>query len=168
MFKRLILAIAVILPMSVFAQKFGVVDLESVFQAMPESTTMRTTLDEATKKYETEFQQLREELDKLVAEFQTLSQDPNTPQTITERRLNDIQERQQKIDQFRATAQQDLNRLSETLAAPIQQKISEAVKTVGTEGQFTFIFPNEQGLLLYQGANVENVTEAVKAKLNVQ
>lgn len=168
MFKRLILAIAVILPMSVFAQKFGVVDLESVFQSMPEYTTMRTTLDEATKKYETEFQQLREELDKLVAEFQTLSQDPNTPQTITERRLNDIQERQQKIDQFRATAQQDLNRLSETLAAPIQQKISEAVKTVGTEGQFTFIFPNEQGLLLYQGANVENITDAVKAKLNVK
>ncbi len=168
MFKRIFLAIAVVLPMSVFAQKFGVVDLETVFQAMPESTTMRTQLEESSKKYENEFQQLREELDKLVAEFQTLSQDPNTPQSITERRLNDIQERQQKVEQFRATAQQDLNRLQEQLMAPIQQKISEAVKAVGAEGQYTFIFPNDQGLLLYQGADVVDVTAAVKTKLNLK
>lgn len=168
MIKRILLAIAFTLPMSVFAQKFGVVDLESVFQAMPESTTMKTTLDESSKKYENEFQQLREELDKLVAEYQTLAQDPNTPQSITERRLNDIQERNQKVEQFRVTAQQDLNRLQEQLIAPIQQKISEAVKAVGAEGQFTFIFPNDQGLLLYQGSTVEDVTAAVKTKLNLK
>lgn len=168
MIKRILLAIAIILPMSAFAQKFGVVDLEAVFQAMPESTTMKTSLDEASKKYEEEYQRLGEELNKLIAEFQTLSQDPNTPQAITERRLNDIQERKQKVDEFRATAQQNLNRLQEQLIAPIQQKISEAVKAVGADGQYTFIFPNDQGLLLYQGTTVEDVTAAVKAKLDLK
>ena len=52
--------------------------------------------------------------------------------------------------------------------APIQQKLAEAVKTVGQEGDFTFIFPNEQQLLLYQGANVINVTDTVKAKLGLK
>ena len=70
MFKRIILAIAVALPMSMFAQKFGVVNLETVFSAMPESNTMQTALQEASDKYKTEFQQLREELDKLYAAYQ--------------------------------------------------------------------------------------------------
>ena len=168
MCKTLILAIAVVLPMSVFAQKFGVVDVEAVFQAMPEATTMRTSIEEASQRYQTEFDQLRADMDKLVAEYQNLMQDKTTPETILERRASDIQERSQKIDQFRAQAQQDLNRLQETLAAPIQQKISEAVKTVGVEGEYTFIFPNEQGLLLYQGTNVVDVTNAVKEKLGLK
>ncbi len=168
MFKRIILAIAVLFPMSIFAQKFGVVDLENVFQAMPESATMRTQIEESSKKYQDEFQQLREELDKLYAEFQTISQDKDTPDSIKELRLSDIQEREQKVNQFRNTAQQDLERLQEQLLAPIQQKISEAVKAVGAEGGYTFIFPNEQSLLLYQGTAVIDVTADVKAKLNLK
>lgn len=168
MFKRFILAIAVIFPMSMFAQKFGVVDLESVFQAMPETATMRTQLTESSKKYEDEFQKLRDELDKLYAEFQTIAQDKDTPESIKERRMQEIQERQANVEKFQNTAQQDLGRLQEQLIAPIQQKISEAVKTVGQEGSFTFILPNEQSLLLYQGADVIDVTADVKAKLGLK
>lgn len=168
MFKRLILAIAVVLPMSVFAQKFGVVDIEAVFQSMPEASEMRTKVEEASVKFQSEFDNLAGELNKLVAEYQKLAQDKATPESILERRANDIQERNEKMNQFRSQAQQDLDRLSQTLAAPIQQKITEAVKTVGVEGQYTFIFPNEQGLILYQGANVEDVTNAVKAKLDIK
>ena len=105
MLKRIILAIAVIFPMSIFAQKFGVVNLDEVFKAMPETAQMTASLDEASKKYGTEFEQLQQEFQKLYAEFQTLSQDPTTPESIKQRRISDIQERQQKIEQFRATAQ---------------------------------------------------------------
>ena len=52
--------------------------------------------------------------------------------------------------------------------APIQQKINDAVKAVGQEGNFTFIFPNEQGLLLYTGTDVVNVTALVKTKLGIK
>ena len=65
MFKKLLLAVVLALPMSVFAQKFGTVNLEQVFQAMPESAAMRTQLSDASKKYETEFQKLQEEINKL-------------------------------------------------------------------------------------------------------
>ncbi len=168
MFKRIILAIAIILPMSAFAQKFGVVDLESVFQAMPESTTMQTQLTESSKKYEDEFKTLQDELNKLYAEFQTLANDKDTPDSIKQRRMQEIQEREQKANQFRTTAQQDLTRLQEQLMAPIQQKIQEAIKAVGVDGDYTFIFPNEQSLLLYQGPNVVDVTAAVKGKLGIK
>ena len=48
---------------------------------------------------------------------------------------------------------------------PIQQKLFDAVKAVGAEGDFTFIFPNGQAL--YQGASVVDVTDMVKAKLGL-
>ena len=146
MIKRLILAVLVALPFSALAQKFGVVDLDNVFQAMPETATAQTQLTDASKKYEDEFQKLREEVDK----------------------LNELTERDQKVQQFRNTASQDLARLQEQLMAPIQQKINDAVKAVGQEGNFTFIFPNEQGLLLYTGTDVVNVTALVKTKLGIK
>lgn len=51
---------------------------------------------------------------------------------------------------------------------PIQQKLGEAVKAVGQEGNFTFIFPNEQGFLLYTGTDVTDVTALVKTKLGIK
>ena len=119
MIKKLILAVLVALPFSAFAQKFGVVDLDNVFQAMPETATAQTQLTDASKKYEDEFQKLREEVDKLFAEYQNLQKDPATPDAIKERRLNELQERDQKVQQFRNTASQDLARLQEQLMAPI-------------------------------------------------
>lgn len=168
MIKRLILAVLVALPFSAFAQKFGVVDLDNVFQAMPETATAQTQLTDASKKYEDEFAKLREEVDKLFAEYQNLQKDPSTPDAIKERRLSELQERDQKVQQFRNTASQDLARLQEQLMAPIQQKIGEAVKAVGQEGGYTFIFPNEQGLLLYTGTDVIDVTATVKTKLGIK
>lgn len=165
MLKRIILAIAVILPMSVFAQKFGVVDLEAVSQAMPETAQMTAQLEEASKKYEAELGQLTDELNKLAAEFQTIADDPNTPSSIKQRRQSDIEEKYQKVNQFRSTAYQDLERLNAQLMQPIQQKLFDAVKSVGTDGGFTFIFPTGQAI--YQGTDVVNVTDLVKAKLGI-
>ncbi len=167
MFKKIFLAIALILPLSGMAQKFGVVDLDQIFQAMPETTAMQTQLEELSKKYEAEFQKLQEEVNKLYTDYQTIQNDSNTPESIKERRIQEIQERAQKVDQFRATAQQDIQRQQETLAAPIQAKLTEAVKAVGAEGGYTFILPNEQGLLLFTGADVVNVTADVRTKLGI-
>ena len=79
MFKKILLAVAVALPLSAMAQKFGVVDIEAVFTAMPEYTAMQTQLQETSKKYEDEFMKLQEEVNKLYADYQTLEKDASTP-----------------------------------------------------------------------------------------
>ncbi len=167
MLKRIILALAVALPMSMFAQKFAVVNLETVFSAMPESKTMQTALSEASEKFRSEFQTLREELEKLYAAYQSVAEDPNTPDTIKQRRIQEIQEKEQKVNQFGATAQQDLDRMQQQLVQPIQQKMMEAVQTVGRDGGYTFVFPNSPDLILYSGAEVVDITEQVKTLLGI-
>ena len=49
-----------------------------------------------------------------------------------------------------------------------QTKLTDAVKSVGAEGGFTFIMPNEQALLLYKGNDVVDVTPQVRAKLGLK
>lgn len=167
MIKKVLLALVLALPLSTFAQKFGVVDLDAIFTAMPEATAMQTQLVDTSKKYEEEYGKIAEELNRRIADFQSLQNDTTTPESIKERRIQEIQELQQKADQFRNTAEQDLARLRETLMTPIQTKLTEAVKAVGAEGGFTFVFPNEPSLLLYTGTDVVNVSDLVRAKLGL-
>lgn len=167
MIKKLLLAILLALPLSGMAQKFGVVDLESIFASMPESAAMQTQLQQTSSRYEEEFSKLQEEVNKLYTEYQAIANDPNTPESIKERRVQEIQERAGKVEQFRNTAEQDIARLQQQLMAPIQQRLMDAVKAVGTEESFTFIFPNEPSLLLYTGGTVENVTPKVRVKLGL-
>lgn len=168
MLKKILLALVVALPLSAAAQKFGTVRIDDVFSAMPETTEMQNQLSEASKKYEAEFQKLQEELNKLYTDFQGIQNDPNTPETIKERRMQEIQDRATKVEQFRQTASQDLQRHQEQLLAPIQAKFNDAVKAVGQEGGFTFILPMDAGLILYQGNDVVDVTSLVKAKLGIK
>ncbi len=166
MIKKLLLAILIALPCSALAQKFGVIDVQSIIMVMPEYTAAQTQFTEASKKYEEEFSKLNEEMNKKVTEFQTLSQDATTPESIKQRRMEEMQELDNKIQQFRNTATQDLQRQQEQLMAPIEQKIAEAVKAVGQEGNYTFIF--QQGAALYTGVSVEDITPAVKTKLGIK
>lgn len=166
MLKKLILVLAIALPASVFAQKFGSVKIEEVFTAMPESKAAEAQIAEASKKYEAEFQKLNDELTKLYTDFQAIQNDPDTPDTIKERRAQEIQERAANVDKFRATAQQDLQRQNDQLLAPIQQKLNDAITAVGQEGGFTAIIPSE-GVFLYVGNDVVDVTPLVKSKLGI-
>lgn len=166
MFKKVIIALAFAIALPVFAaaQKFGTVDVQSIFAIMPETKTAETQLAEASKKYQDEFKKLQEEFDKKYQEFQAL--DANGPASIRERREQELQEYSQKMQQFRMTAEQDLEKQQQTLLAPIEAKINDAVKAVGQEGGYTFIFQN--GIALFQGSDVTDITSAVKAKLGVK
>ena len=52
MIKKLFLALMLLMPMSVFAQKFGVIKAQEVMEAMPEFTDMKTKIEAASKTYE--------------------------------------------------------------------------------------------------------------------
>lgn len=167
MFKKILLAVAVALPMFAAAQapKFGTVSVEPIFSAMPETENANKQIEEVSKKYEAEFAKLQEEFNKKYTELQTLQKEGNTPQSIMERRAQELDELHQRMQQFRQTATEDIQRQQQTLMAPIQERILTAIKAVGQENSFTFIFTSE--VPVYQGADVVDVTPMVKAKLGI-
>ncbi len=159
MFKKLILAVLLALPMTALAQKLGTVEVEAVFTLMPETKEMQTKLEDASKQYETAFQGLTDEINKLYTEFQSIVNDTTVLDTIKERQAN--------AEKFRTTAQQDLARQQQQLSAPIFQKLNEAISSVGKEGGFSLIIPKNPDLTLYCGPDVVDVTPLVKAKLGL-
>ena len=164
MIKKLLLAIMIALPMSVFAQKFAVINTQQLMESMPELKTVNEQLEAANKKYQDEFTKLQEEFQKKFEEFQGL--DENTPQTIKDRRMQEMQELENKIQQFRETAVQDIQRQQQQLMAPIQEKVVKAIQAVGAEGSYTFVFENV--MPLYTGTDVTDITDTVKTRLGIK
>lgn len=168
MIKKFLLALVVALPLCAWAQapKFGVVSPDAIIPGMAEFVDAQKQLDEKSKTYEGEYAKIQEELKGKYEEFQKVMADETTPQTIKDRRMQEIQELQQKAEQFAQTAQQELARAQQTLMAPVQEKLINAIKTVGAEGKFTMIFP--EGTPAYVSSDVIDVTPQVKAKLGVK
>ncbi len=156
MIKKLLIAIFIALPMSAFAQKFAVINTQQLMESMPEIKNVNEQMEAASKKYEDEFSKLQEEFQKKYEEFQAL--DANTPQTIKDRRMQEMQELDAKVQQFRQTATQDLQRQ--------QQQLMKAIQGVGAEGNYTFVFENM--VPVYVGTDVTDITDTVKARLGVK
>ena len=167
MIKKILLALAVALPACVWAQapKFGIVDVESIIPKMAEFQEAQNKINEASKTYETEYAKINEELQKKFAELQELDKDATALESIKERRMQEVQDLDKKAQQFAQTAQQDLQRQQAQLMQPIQEKVMNAIKTVGTENGFTMILP--EGVPAYISTEVQDVTALVKAKLGV-
>lgn len=169
MFKKLIIAVLCCLPMSLMAQtsfKFGTVNSAEVIAAMPERAAAEQQLQDLSKKYEDEFVKVQEEFQNKYKELQALGD--TVPETIKMRRLQEVQESQQRIESFRTMAQEDIAKKQEELFIPIQQKLMDAIKAVGEEGKYTYIFDLTYPVVLYQGAGSEDITPLVKAKLGIQ
>lgn len=165
MVKKLLLAIFIALPAISFAQKFAIVNTQTIMQELPDVKDAQTQLETASKKYDEEFKNLQSEMQKKYEEFQK-AQEEKAPQTILDRRTSELQELDQKIQQFRQTAAQDLERQQQQLLAPIQQKVINAINSVGAEGNYTFVFENTSPV--YVGKDVTDITAAVKNKLGLK
>lgn len=164
MIKKLFVAILIALPAIASAQaKFGVVNSQQIFAELPETKEAETQMEAASAKFQSEFKVLQDEYNKAYTEFQNM--DANTPETIRQRRMNDIQEKAQRIGQFQQSASEDLDRQQQQLLAPIQQKIADAIKAVGQENNFTMIFDVTQPV--YVGTDVVDASGLVKKKLGI-
>lgn len=168
MIKKVLLAIALICPMLLSAQtlKVGIVDFSAILQAMPETAAAQTQLKEVSDKYDAEYKKLGEEMNRLVTEYQNMPE--NEPAAIKERKTRELSDYQQKIQQFEQTAVADLQKMQNELMSPVQQKVSQAVESVGREGGYSLIQMYDPALTLYYADPVVNITDAVKAKLGVK
>lgn len=158
--RRLIIALLALVPSLAFAQKFGVIDTETLIASLPEMEQVSAQLEAYSSQYERDFESLRKDMDKKYAELQKLPED--TPQEIVKRRVQEIQELDQKINQFRQTAEADLKNHESAMMAPIRNGISAAIKAVGDEGGFIMIFENTSPV--YVRADVVDVTDLVLQK----
>ena len=159
MLKKIALLLLLIAPMSVFAQKFGHIKSADVLTVMPEFTKAQTDIQAMQKQYEDEMKRATDELTKKYTEYQ--QEQANLPKNI--------QERRQKELQFQQDAQQQLQKSYADMMEPIYKKIEDAIKAVGQEGGYTYIFDlNRTEIPYVNEAQSTDVTAAVKAKVGIK
>ncbi len=169
MLKKIVLLLLIAAPMSVFAQKLGHVKSQEIMTVMPEYSKAQTDIQAMQKQYEDEMKRASEEFQKKFEEFQ--KEQETLPQNIRDRRQKELQDLSDRGQQFQQDASQQLQKKWQELMDPIVKKIDDAIKAVGQEGQYIYIFD-----LTTQGTNIvfvneslsNDVTAAVKAKLGLK
>ena len=166
MLKKLVVAVACMLPLSMMAQKefkFGHVNTQEIFTTMPEYEEMRTQVNKLADELENQLDKMMQEYTKKMEEYQNSAATMN--EAVKKDKETDIINLQQRIENFRQSAAENLQTKQQDLIAAITTKVSNAVKAVGVENGFTYIF-NVGGDVLYASDQSIDVTSLVKKKLN--
>jgi outer membrane protein len=75
-----------------------------------------------------------------------------------------LQKQNDDLEKYRTEAQQRIELRRQVLLKPILEKIDVAVKAVGKENGYTFIFDTSNGAMLF-ALDSEDVTPMVKKKI---
>ena len=147
--------------------KIGHVDSHAVIQAMPELAQAQETLQAHAK-------ELEDAMAEMQREFQTKYQDyqakyETLSAVLKQSREEELQYIQKRVEQFRITAQQELQNKELELQEPIITKVQKAIEDVGKENYFTYILDGTPGQgILYKSPSSVDVTALVKKKLGIQ
>jgi len=170
MTKKLIIALAFFLPLSLFAQdlKFGYFNRADIFQSMPETVEASKKLDELAKNYESEISKIQEEYQKKGSDF--VAARDTLPEAIRARRMTEIQDIEQRLQSFYQDSQKDMQKQQQEMIVPINKKLSDAVKAVGQENGFVYIFDTSAnaGLMYWSTEKCVDVSTLVRTKLNLK
>lgn len=168
MYKKFIIAVLCCLPLLAAAQEFGYVNRAEIFQAMPETAEAMKKLDNLAKNYEDELLIMQEEYQKKGSEF--VAQRDSLPESIRIRRMTDIQDLEQRIQNFYQDSQEHIQRQQQELIIPINDKLAKAVQAVGGELNMVYIFDisSNMGLMYWSPSKCKDVTPMVRAKLGLK
>jgi len=148
--------------------KFGHIDLQALVQVMPERAAA-----------EEEFNKFQGELEEILGEMQ---QDYNTKlgefeqmgNEVSEIKRNakvaEIQDIQQRIQNYQVTAQQQINQKQNELLAPVFEKAENAIGEVAKEKGLIYVFDSGQGnrTILYKSNQSLDILPLVKTKLGIE
>ena len=167
MLKKIALILLLIAPMSVFAQKFGHFNAQEILAVMPETQKAQTDIETLRKQYEDDIKRTEDEVNKKFTAYQ--QEQANLPKNIQERRQKELQDLAEKGMQYQRDAQQELERSWMEMLEPIYKKLNDAVKAVGDEGGYVYLFDISTTQIPYVNETLStNVSAAIKAKLGIQ
>jgi len=164
--KKFFILALIALPMSAFAQKFAHVNSEVIVQAMPEYTAAQTEIQNLAKQYDEELKRLQDEFQTKLEDFQ--KNGSTLPETMQQRRQQELQDLDTRLRQYVQTSQEDLDKQRQTKLAEIADKIGKAIKEVGSTGGYIYIMDTSSGIPFINETLSTDVTDQVKAKLNIK
>ena len=155
---------------SVSAQniKFGHVNSEELIQSMPEFDSANVTLEKFRKDLINALELMSVELNNKSDAYNKESK--NLTDIVKQTKEQELADMQRRIQEFQTNAQQQLQEKQAELFQPVMGKVDKAIKEVGKENGFVYIFSIGQAssLLYFDETKSTNVMPLVKAKLGLK
>ena len=157
-----------LMPLMLMAQaRIGIVNSQEIFGLMPEKQAAEAQLKTLSDRYHAEYTLLQSEFDKKYADYQTVAADASMPETIKERRVQELQESDKKMREFERRAADDIAARREALTKPITDKIQAAIRQVGEQGAFDLVLDTAVTPVAYTGPATIDITPMVKTLLGL-
>lgn len=146
-------------------QKFGHINSQEILQAMPGKDTVKTALDKYKNELEQELITMQKEFDTKYQKF--LGEQEKLQEPIKSSKIKELQNLQQRIEDFKTDAQELFANKEEELLSPLIKKAKEAIEKVAKDNKYTYIFDAGVGFLLFSDP-MDDITPLVKKELSIK
>ncbi|MEO6304878.1 MAG: OmpH family outer membrane protein [Bacteroidia bacterium] len=162
--KRLALIIAAIGLFSFAnAQKIAHLSLDSLISLMPETKIAKEAAQNYLKGIDAESISMQTELETKYKDY--MEKQATMSDLVKKTKEDELNQLQRRIEDFKQQAQQDYQRKTAELTAPIMDKAKKGIEAVAKEGGYKYVLDTSAGSILYSEAS-EDVLGAVKKKLD--
>lgn len=146
------------------AQKFAFINSQELINDLPEVKEANSNIEA----FQTQLQRKGQEMIKVLQEkYATIEKDRDNYSPLQlEEEAKKLQAEESKIVEFEKNSQQKIVDKSETLLAPIRNKIEAAIQDVADENGYDYVFDYSTGMVLY-ASDEANIGPLVKAKLGL-
>ena len=145
--------------------KFGHIDSQKLLELMPQRDSASKVLAKEYKDMEGILQDMQVEFNK---KYQYYMEKQDSLGALAKKaKEEELQQLQERIQNYQQTAQQDLQKKEAQLMKPIMDKAKKAIEEVSKENGFLYVFDISGGLLLYYSDKSVDITSLVKKKLGI-
>jgi Outer membrane protein len=147
--------------------KFGHINSDELIQSMPEYDSATVKLEKFRKELVNALELMQVELNTKSDAYQKESK--NLSDIVKQTKEQELMDMQKRIQDFQTNAQSQLQNKQTEVFQPIYAKVDKAIKDVGKENGFLYVFDVAKGALLYfDEAKSINVLSLVKTKLGLK
>jgi len=147
--------------------KFGHINSDELIQAMPEYDSATVKLEKFRKELVNALELMQVELNTKNEAYQKESK--NLSDIVKQTKEQELIDMNKRIQDFQANAQQQLQNKQTEVFQPIYAKVDKAIKDIGKENGFLYIFDVAKGSLLYfDETKSTNIMPLAKAKLGLK
>ena len=148
----LIAAIAFLGAQTINAQaKVAHVDTYEILTKMPAMIDAQNQLKKLSETYDKEYKTLVDEYQAKIKKYDAES--TTVSEAVNQTRTTEVQDMIKRINEYKETAQNDLQKKETDLMKPLQEKIKTSIQKVGKAKGFQYIM-NAENLLLADGPDL--------------
>jgi len=147
--------------------KFGHINRTELIQAMPDFDSARVKLEKMNTELINTAELLQVELNNKYETY--LKESKNLTDLVRQTKEQELQDSQKRLTDFQTNAQTQLQEMQVKLFTPVTDKADKAIKDVGKENGFIYVFDLSQNqVIYYDETKSTNVMQLVKNKLGLK